>query len=76
MTKQPDISWGLPAAEAEAFINFVKAAIILIMFETGKTVKQAHAALVSKKRLAAVEDILGFLHGNPEIWLPGRSSLQ
>jgi hypothetical protein len=70
MTTKPDISWGLPAAEAAVFINYVNAATALIMLETGKTIKQAHAALSRKKRSAAVEDILDYLRGNPETWLP------
>jgi len=52
------------------FINFVNAATTLIMYETGKTRKQAIAALSREKRSAAVKDILDYLHGNPKTWLP------
>jgi hypothetical protein len=63
-------SRGLPAGEAAVFINYVNVATALIMDETGMTRKQAHAALMSEKRSAAVEDILSYMRRNQDHWMP------
>jgi hypothetical protein len=70
--KKPDHSDGLPHDEAMAFINYVNAATAIIMDETGKTRKQAHAALMRKKRSDAVQSVVEFLHDNPDCWLPKK----
>jgi hypothetical protein len=68
--KDWDYSWGLPHDEVEAFINYVNTATAIIMDETGKTRKQAHAALARKKPSYAVQSVLEYLHDNPHCWFP------